>query len=196
MPAPPLVEPPACRAGRWRRGSCRGSCCARGRGQDQPGAAGVDDDRHAVVLAELLDQHLQPLLDQRQLVGLVHRARDVDQEDEVARPAACRGRFALPLMADPRQPVLGVPGAAGDLDVDRERLVARWAGGRSVGEVIDHLLDPDGVRAEAADPGRGSGGRWRSWRCRRRSRRSTAAHSSPSGRDSHGGGHTTRCQEW
>ena len=128
MPAPPLVEPPAC--------SCSiadmisALLDARGRRQDQPRGARVDDDRDPVVLAELLDQSLQPPLDQRQLVRLVHRAGDVDQEDEVAgRPPRLVDRLGGD--ADPGQPVLGVPGAAGDLDVDGERIVARSGGGAS-----------------------------------------------------------------
>ena len=48
--------------------------------------------------------------------------------------------------ADPGQPVLGVPRAAGDLDVDGERIVAGIRRGRVViGEVVEHLLDADGV---------------------------------------------------
>ena len=160
MPAPPLVEPPGLQAGRWPRGSR--ACGGRGGGEHQARGAGVDDDRHPVVLAELLDEHPQRLLDQRQLVGLVHRARDVDQEDEVARRPLVVGDGTA-LQADAGEPVLGVPGAAGHLDVDRERVVA-GRGRVVVGEVVDQLLDPDGVLRrprvlveEAPDVGVGGG---------------------------------------
>ena len=116
---------------------------ARGGGEHQARGAGVDDDRHPVVLAQLLDQHPHPLLDEGQLVGLVHRARDVDQEDEVARRPLLVGDGTAH-QADPGEAVLRIPGAAGHLDVDRERVVA-GRGRVVVGEVIEQLLDPDGV---------------------------------------------------
>ena len=57
MPAPPLVEPPACNSidGRHDLGLVE----ARGRRQDQSRGARVDDDGDTVVLAELFDQSLQ-----------------------------------------------------------------------------------------------------------------------------------------
>ena len=94
------------------------------------------------------------------LLGSLHRAGDVDQEDEVAgRPPRLVDRPGGD--ADPGQPVLGVPGAAGDLDVNGERMLARFRRRRVViGEVVEHLLDADGVLGrqhvlgeEAADVG-------------------------------------------
>ena len=133
---------------------------ARRRREDQARGPGIDDDRDPVVLAELLDQPLQAPLDQRQLVRLLHRAGDVDQEDEVAgRPLGLVDRPGGD--PDPRQPVIGVPGTARDLDVHGERVRAgfRWRG-IVVGEVVEQLLDADGIlgrervlREEAPDVG-------------------------------------------
>jgi len=41
---------------------------ARRGGKHEPGRSGVDDDRHAVLLTELIDEHGEGLLQQRQLV--------------------------------------------------------------------------------------------------------------------------------
>ena len=88
---------------------------------------------------------LQSPLDQRELVGL-------DPSSRRRRPGR-RGCWRPPGLvdrlggdADPGQPVLGVPGAAGDLDVNGEGIVARIRRRRVViGEVVEHLLDADGV---------------------------------------------------
>ncbi len=114
---------------------------ARGRRQHQSRSPGVDDDRDLVVLAELFDQALEAPLDQGELVGLLHRAGDVDQEDEVAgRPLGLIDGSGGD--ADAGQPVLGIPGAAGDLDMHGEGMLARFRGRRVViGEVIQHLFD-------------------------------------------------------
>ena len=118
---------------------------ARGGREDQPRGAGVDDHRDLVVLAELLDQALQAPLHQRELVGLLHRAGDVDEEHEVAGgPAGLVDRLRGD--PDPRQAVPGIPRAAGDLDMHGEGV--RAGGGRRgvvIGEVVEQLLDADGV---------------------------------------------------
>ena len=56
MPAPPLVEPPASSSvdGAMDRRPCWSPDVD---GSTRPAAPGVDDDRHAVVLVELLDEH-------------------------------------------------------------------------------------------------------------------------------------------
>ena len=61
MPAPPLVEPPACEA--VERAEDRAPCRSPDvDGSARPARAGVDDDRDAVALAELLDEQLQRAL--------------------------------------------------------------------------------------------------------------------------------------
>ncbi len=124
---------------------CAPVAAGRGR-QGQAGLAGVGDDRHAVARPQLLDQHGQRLLDQVQLVRVHHRARDVDQEDQVA-VGPRRALDLAALDADSHQPVLRPPGRLGHRDVDREGV---FAAGRRRGvvvvEVVDHLLDPHRVR--------------------------------------------------
>ena len=65
---------------------------ARGRRQHQPRGTGVDDDGHAVLGVEILDQHLHGVFQQRQLVRLLHRAGDVQQKHQVGRAAALPSR--------------------------------------------------------------------------------------------------------
>jgi len=48
--------------------------------EDHPRVTGIRHERDRVVPVQVLDQHAQCLLRERQLVGLVHRARDVDEE--------------------------------------------------------------------------------------------------------------------
>ena len=80
------------------------------------------------------------------LFGCLHGAGDVDQEDQVAgRPPRLVDRLGGD--ADPRQPVLGIP-----RDSRRSRRAPRTdarlesgGGASSIGEVIEQLLDADGV---------------------------------------------------
>ena len=146
MPAPPAVEPPAC--SRPRAARIFVLLVAAGAGQHEAFAAGVDDDRHAVVLAQLAGELLQAVDHQRQLVRLVHRAGDVDQEHEVRLGPLVAVHLAA-LDADAHEAVLGRPGAAGDFDVGGEGadscvLSSSW-GRVVVVEVVDQLLDPHGV---------------------------------------------------
>ena len=91
----------------------------RGR-QRQAGGAGIDHDRDAIVLAQLLDEQAHRLLDQRQLVRRLHRTGDVDQENQVAcRPLLVSDFPAF--QSDPDEPMGRLPGAGRDLEVDRER---------------------------------------------------------------------------
>ena len=157
MPAPPLVEPSASNCAITDRISALWM-------QDVEGGpargAGIDNDCDPVVFTELIDEPLQSPLDQRQFVRVVHGAGDIDQEDEVAGRSS--GLVDRPGGdADPRQPMPGIPRTVSDLNVDRERMLAR-AGRRriAIGEVIEELLDADRVRRrqhllaeEAADVG-------------------------------------------
>src|SRR5262249_20238355 len=58
---------------------------ARGWWQHQAHLVRVDHQRDTILFAQLLDEQGERALDQRQLVRVVHRARDVDQEYEVPR---------------------------------------------------------------------------------------------------------------
>ena len=82
--------------------------------------------------------------DQRQLVGRVHRARHVDQEDQIASGLVL-DRDVAALQPDQRQLVLGIPWAFGQLGRDRERRVARRLRIRET-EVVDQLFDPNRAR--------------------------------------------------
>ena len=109
------------------------------RGKHEPRVAGIGDDRHAVLRPELIDEEMQRALDQRQLVGVLHRSRHIDQEDEIAGRQV-RRVDPPSLEADQEEPVLFVPGAARDLRRHRERLARGWIG-IVIGEIVDHLLD-------------------------------------------------------
>jgi hypothetical protein len=114
------------------------------------------------VFGELAGEELERLLHQRQLVGLVHGAGDVEQEDEVAG----RARFGVEFLAlegDLDEGMGGVPGAGGGFHVYGEGVFALGRG-VGVGEVVDHFLDAHGVGGrqlpgaeEAADVGIGGG---------------------------------------
>ncbi len=115
---------------------------AAGRGHVKADAVGVDDDRDAVVLVQPCDEHLHGFLDEGQLVGLAHRARHVQQEDQVAGRAFFGGDLAA-LDADSDQLVLALPGAVGQLDAGGEGLLFAFRLGIVVVEVVDHLLGAD-----------------------------------------------------
>ena len=117
---------------------------AAGGGQLHTCVTGIGDDRHRVVFRELLDQHREGLLHQRQLVRGAHRARHVDEKHEVPGGPLAAVDVAT-LEADANQTPAGVPGTLGRLERHRERPVAD--GLRVVvAEVVYHLLDPYGIR--------------------------------------------------
>jgi hypothetical protein len=118
MPAPPAVEPPASSAESAARISALRSPDVGG--QHQPRLPRVDDDGDLVLLAQALDEQRHRLLQQRQLVGRLHRPGHVEQEREPPR----RQRFFLeraPAQADERQAMLRAPRARPELGRDRER---------------------------------------------------------------------------
>ena len=78
---------------------------ARGRRQHEPTRTRVDDDGDAIASGERVDQHAQTVAHERQLVGRVHRSRDVNQEHQIARRRVLLAQFAA-LKADERQLVL------------------------------------------------------------------------------------------
>ena len=75
----------AARFERLDRGEDRPLVGAGRRRQHESRVAGVDDDGHAVLRPELIDEQLESFFHQRQFVRLHHRAGDVDEEDEVVR---------------------------------------------------------------------------------------------------------------
>ena len=81
----------------------------RGR-QHQPRRPGVDDDRHAVVLAELLDHRLQRRLAPAGACWAVCIEPETSIRKTRLLGGRPRGRSACRDQADPRQPVLGFHG--------------------------------------------------------------------------------------
>ena len=113
------------------------------RRQDETTRTGVDDDGDAVGGVERVGQHAHRGLDERQLVGLVHRAGDVEQKHEVSRRRAF-GSHAASLQADEREAMARIPRARRHLGRDRERrAIRRILVGEA--EVVDQLFDAHGV---------------------------------------------------
>ena len=79
--------------------------------------ASIDHDRHLVARAELTGKAGQRGLDQRQLVGARHRARDIDEKDEIGRWAGA-AREIIAAQADAQQPGLRVPRCDRDIGGD------------------------------------------------------------------------------
>ena len=116
-----------------------------GRGiEDEPGGAGVYDDRHTVLGPHLVHEHAERRLQQRQFVRGLHGAGDVHEEDEIARGKVL-GIDPPSLNSNAHEPVDGIPRSGSDLRVNR-----KWIGplgvGQVVAEVVDQLLDTNGVR--------------------------------------------------
>ena len=127
------------------------------------GRAGVHHDGDGVLRPELRRQQLHRGLEQGQLVGVLHRPGDVDQEYEV-RGRQPGVRRLVPLDADVQEMPVRVPGAGADLGVHGEGM--RCVAGRRVGvvEVVHDLLDAHRVIGrdlapleETADVGVGRG---------------------------------------
>ena len=103
------------------------------------GFAGINDDGHAVALGHALHERAQSLLDERQPFGGLHRAGDVDEENEIARrPFVAREFLALERHAQQTMP--GIPGTARGFDVRAERLLVRRRR-VTIREVVDQLLN-------------------------------------------------------
>ena len=80
-------------------------------GKDQARGAGVDDDGHVVLLRQLVRQHPMPAWRSGSLLRIVHRAGDVEQEDEVARRKLAARRSSRPCRPMQDEPMLGLPRA-------------------------------------------------------------------------------------
>ena len=112
--------------------------------------ARIGNDGDAIVGFELVDQKMERALEQRQFVGLVHRARGVDQKNEIgARPL--RFRQIVTFDADMEDLGVLVPWRRIDAHAGLERNFAAGRARIGVIEVIDHLLDADriGLRQHA-----------------------------------------------
>ena len=138
MPSAPAVEPPGVRLS---SAATIFSFSPTGvGGNTMPGRARVDDDSHGVGRLQTTQQQLHGLLDQRQLVGVLHRAADIDQHHEIrVRPLARRQLVSLD--ADVNQLAALAPGRVADHHRGLERPLARFRRGPGVVEVVDHLLD-------------------------------------------------------
>ena len=172
MPAPPLVEPPD--SSSLERVEDLGLLPARRGRQHQPGRPRVDHDRHAVVLAEVAHHRPQaPTSAAGSLFGSV-----IEPETSIRKTRLLGGRpsrsTGLPGQPDPRQPVPGAPRAGRAPPPARRSARRPSAAGRRTGS--NSTSPRSAPRPSAATcRGRGTGGRWRSWRCPRRPRTSTAA---------------------
>jgi len=109
----------------------------RGR-QHHPVGTGINNDADAVLLGHLLHQHQHGLLEQGQLVRLVHGTGHVHQKDEVRRRQGGLVQI-LRLEADAYQLVARLPGTGAEFGGDGERLLFRF--GIVIGKIVDHLLD-------------------------------------------------------
>ena len=176
MPSAPAVEPPGVQAVE-RRDDLFLLAHRRGR-QHLPGRARVHHDGHGVGGLQTTQQQLHGLLDQRQLVGVLHRAADVDQHHEVrVRPLARRQLVALD--ADVNQLAALAPGRVADDHRGLERLLARIRRGPGVVEVVDHLLDAHRILLRQHAAGRAACARSCTRRCRHPPRTSTPARLDP-----------------
>ena len=109
--------------------------------QHRAGLARIGDDGDRVVGLQSVDQQPECRLEQRQLVGLVHRAGDVDQEHQVgARPLGRRDVIALD--ADVKQLGVGVPRRRRHRHRRLERRFRAVRPRIGIGEVVDQFLHP------------------------------------------------------
>ena len=109
----------------------------------------VGHDRDRVIGAQVGNKRLDRLLDQRELLARVHRARDIDEEDDV-RGLQISERDILALHADPHQVHSLAELAGSDLHVDREGMLVDGLRVIVV-EVVDVLFGPHRIwRGEAA----------------------------------------------
>ena len=121
----------------------RGADLARiaGRFEHEARRPRIDHDRHAVARGQFAAEPGQRRFDQRQLVGIVHRARYVEQEDQIGRRAA-RLRQIVSAQADPHELRLTVPRRGGGIERDGEGCATIRRARIIVAEIIDHLLGP------------------------------------------------------
>ena len=92
---------------------------------------------------QVLDQEPHGALQERQLVGGPHRPGDVQQEHQVAG-RALGGIDGLGLDPDAEQKMFLLPGRPGHFHAGGDGVLSA---GRvvGIGEIIDHLLDADGI---------------------------------------------------
>ncbi len=116
---------------------------APGRRQSHSGRPGIDHHGDTVLRAQLFRKESQGLLHEGQLIRGIHRARYVNQKNEVGGGTVPQAHlFALD--ANAREVVLRFPGTGGHFQVGGKGGVIR----RSpvvVAEIIDKLLHPHGI---------------------------------------------------
>ena len=130
------------------RGQDLAMAVAGGRRQDQPGRSRIHHDRHPVLRAQLRDQLGEGLLEQRQFVGGIHRARGVDQQHQVGGRQGRLGHVVA-LDADHQQLARGVPGGGREFGGHPERLPAGGRRRMRVVEVVQEFLGTHRVRRRA-----------------------------------------------
>ena len=129
----------------FQRGQDLAVAVARRGRQHQSCRTGIDDDRDAVLRAQLRHQLGEGLLEQGQLVGLVHRAGGIDQEHQVRRRQGGLGHVVT-LDPDHQQLALRIPRRRREFGADPERGRARGRRGMAVAEVIDEFLGTHRIR--------------------------------------------------
>src|SRR5438034_3519687 len=115
-------------AARWLKGNAR--------------RARIGDDAHLVAFRQLIDEHAETALQQRQPFRRAHGTRHVDQKDEIARYLTHRD--ILRLDPNAHEPVLRAPWRRRHLHVPRDGI---WAGSLRVlvAEVVDEFFDTHSI---------------------------------------------------
>ena len=179
-------------AGRRCARSIASLLIARRRRQHQPARSGVDDDRDAVAARSSASTSMR-----MRVAARAAACRPLIEPDTSSRNTRLRGGASSSAISRPCRPIsasrcFGVPRALGELGRDRERRVARRLR-IVVAEVVDQLLDAHRVRRRQRAVVAGSGARWRTTRCRRRSRTSRADRRHAGGTGSRRGDRRPRC---
>ena len=113
-----------------------------GRPQQCAKGAGIDHDGHRIIGAKVFGQCGQALFDQVQLIGAVHRSRNIDQEHQIGRWPVGGGHI-IGAQANADQARVGVPWRNRGVSGDAERLALVRRTRIIIAEVIDKLLRPD-----------------------------------------------------
>ena len=112
--------------------------------QGDTGGASVGHQRHAILRAQLGHDLAQRRLEQGQLVRRIHRARHVDEEDQVGGGDLV-GWHLVSLDAHQQQVAVGVPRRGSQFGGDAEGLRAIRGRRVPVVEIVDEFLAAHGV---------------------------------------------------
>src|SRR5437867_1914911 len=106
------------------------------------GRARIRDDAHLVAFRQLIDEHAETALQQRQPFRRAHGTRHVDQKDKITRYLTHRD--ILRLDPNAHEPVLRAPWRRRHLHVPRDGI---WAGSLRVlvAEVVDEFFDTHSI---------------------------------------------------